>query len=170
MPVVAAILALAFAMWGLLYARRGNLLLGGGPNVAAQAGQQISLCWPGIEVVGTDSPPFGFDRSPAVSGEILHRVTMAGPDLLVVGLGAPKQELWVYDRHREIDAKVAVCAGATLDFLAGHRPRSPRWMRHAGLEWFHRLLTEPRRLSGRYARDAWAVPGLIWREWRGSNG
>jgi N-acetylglucosaminyldiphosphoundecaprenol N-acetyl-beta-D-mannosaminyltransferase len=63
-------------------------------------------------------------------------------------------------------AKVAICAGATIDFLADHRRRSPVWMRRAGLEWLHRVASEPGRLAGRYARDAWEFPRLFWREWR----
>ena len=74
-------------------------------------------------------------------------VAAAQPDLLVVGLGAPKQELWVHRHRHELQAKVALCVGATIDFLAGHRRRSPVWMRRAGLEWVHRMLSEPRRLA-----------------------
>jgi N-acetylglucosaminyldiphosphoundecaprenol N-acetyl-beta-D-mannosaminyltransferase len=61
-------------------------------------------------------------------------------------------------------AKVALCVGATIDFLAGEKRRSPVWMRRAGLEWAHRVMSEPRRLGGRYARDAWVLPQLVWRE------
>jgi N-acetylglucosaminyldiphosphoundecaprenol N-acetyl-beta-D-mannosaminyltransferase len=96
----------------------------------------------------------------------LAAVAAAAPDLLVVGLCAPKQELWVHRHHRQLQAKVALCAGATIDFLAGHRRRSPAWMQLIGLEWVHRVLAEPRRLAGRYARDAWVFPQLVWREWR----
>jgi N-acetylglucosaminyldiphosphoundecaprenol N-acetyl-beta-D-mannosaminyltransferase len=86
--------------------------------------------------------------------------------LLVVGFGAPKQEILINDHRRQLQAKIAVFAGATIDFLAGHRRRSPVWMRRAGLEWLHRVASEPRRLAGRYARDAWEFPQLFWREWR----
>jgi N-acetylglucosaminyldiphosphoundecaprenol N-acetyl-beta-D-mannosaminyltransferase len=85
---------------------------------------------------------------------------------LVIGLGAPKQELWVHRHQHELQAKVALCVGATIDFLAGHRRRSPLWMQRAGLEWLHRVMSEPRRLAARYARDAWIFPQLVWREWR----
>ena len=69
----------------------------------------------------------------------------------------------------ELQAKVALCAGATIDFLAGHRRRSPVWMRRAGLEWLHRVCSEPRRLASRYARDAWVFPQLVWQELRTSS-
>ena len=84
--------------------------------------------------------------------------------MLVVGLGAPKQELWVHRHQPHIEANVALCVGATLDFLAGHKRRSPVWMRKVGLEWLHRVASEPRRLLRRYVRDAWIFPKLVCHE------
>jgi N-acetylglucosaminyldiphosphoundecaprenol N-acetyl-beta-D-mannosaminyltransferase len=142
-------------------------LLGAAPGVADQAAARIAQRWETVEVVGTHSPPSGFESDTGESARILAMISATKPDLLIIGLGAPKQELWIHRHHRELDAKVALCAGATIDFLAGHRDRSPLWMRRAGLEWLHRVLAEPRRLAGRYARDAWVFPQLVWREWRG---
>jgi N-acetylglucosaminyldiphosphoundecaprenol N-acetyl-beta-D-mannosaminyltransferase len=141
-------------------------LLGAAAGVADQAAERIRRDWPAVEVVGTLSPPLGFEKDAVENEKILAAIAAARPDLLVVGFGAPKQELWVHQNFRRIEAKVAVCAGATIDFLAGHRRRSPVWMRRAGLEWLHRIASEPRRLAGRYARDAWEFPQLLWREWR----
>jgi N-acetylglucosaminyldiphosphoundecaprenol N-acetyl-beta-D-mannosaminyltransferase len=62
---------------------------------------------------------------------------------------------------------VTLCIGATIDFLAGEKRRAPLWMRRVGLEWLHRVASEPRRLARRYARDAWIFPRLVWREWNG---
>lgn len=145
-------------------------LLGAGPGVAERAADRIDGQWPGVEIVGTHCPPIGFERDDAANDRALAAIAGAQPDVLLVGLGAPKQELWVH-RHRErIDARVALCAGATIDFLAGEKKRSPRWMQRLGLEWAHRLLSEPRRLAGRYARDAWVFPQLVWGEARGAFG
>jgi N-acetylglucosaminyldiphosphoundecaprenol N-acetyl-beta-D-mannosaminyltransferase len=141
-------------------------LLGAAPGVAETAAEIIKLQWRNANVVGTLSPPLGFENDPVENERILAAVAAASPDFLVVGFGAPKQELWVHRNHRALQAKVAICAGATIDFLAGHKQRSPVWMRHCGLEWLHRVATEPRRLAGRYARDAWEFPQLMWREWR----
>ena len=141
-------------------------LLGAAPGVADAAAGRIRLNWPSVDVVGTYSPPLGFENDTAENDRILTAVAAAKPDLLIVGFGAPKQELWVHKNCRQLEAKVAICAGATIDFLAGHRRRSPEWMRRAGLEWLHRVAGEPRRLAGRYARDAWEFPQLLWREWR----
>ena len=69
--------------------------------------------------------------------------------------------------HREsIAAPAALCIGATIDFLAGERKRAPNWMRRCGVEWLYRLLSEPRRLGRRYARDAWLFPRLVYQEVR----
>jgi N-acetylglucosaminyldiphosphoundecaprenol N-acetyl-beta-D-mannosaminyltransferase len=142
-------------------------LLGAAPGVAEEAAANIRRRWRNIEVVGTDSPPLGFEHDDNENARILAMIAATAPDLLVVGFGAPKQELWVHRHCHELRAKVALCAGATIDFLAEHRRRSPLWMQRFGLEWVHRLATEPRRLAGRYARDAWVFPQLVWREWRG---
>jgi N-acetylglucosaminyldiphosphoundecaprenol N-acetyl-beta-D-mannosaminyltransferase len=141
-------------------------LLGAAPGVAARAAERIEARWPAVEVVGVDSPPPGFEKDPAASHRILEQIRAARPDVLLVGLGAPKQELWVCEHRDQIAAKAALCIGATIDFLAGERRRAPRWMRKTGLEWLHRAWSEPRRLAGRYARDAWIFPRLVWRQWR----
>lgn len=139
-------------------------LLGAAPGVGLRAARNICTRWPGVEVVGVESPALGFERRPAESAAIAANIAEAKPDLLVVGLGAPKQELWVHAHRAELQTKIAICAGATIDFLAGVKHRAPRWMRRTGLEWFHRMITEPRRLGRRYARGAIVFPRLVWRE------
>lgn len=145
-------------------------LLGAMPGVADRAKVNIQRRWPHVQVVGTYSPPLGFETDETETAAILQRIELAQPDVLVVGLGAPKQELWVDRHHRQIAAKVALCVGATIDFLAGEKHRAPVWMRNTGLEWLHRCANEPRRLAKRYARDAWVFPQLVWREWRVARG
>ncbi len=142
-------------------------LLGAGPGIADLAAQRIEATWPAVRVTGTYSPPMGFEHDPRENEQILERIADAGVDLLIIGLGAPKQELWVHSHQEHIEASVAVCAGATIDFLAGRKKRAPRWVQRMGMEWCHRMLSEPRRLVGRYARDAWVFPQLIWQEWNG---
>ncbi len=144
--------------------RHGKLrtfLLGAAPGVAERAAAKIESRWPAVEVVGTYCPPLGFERDPAENATILERIAAAQPDVLVVGLGAPKQELWVHQHQHQLAAKVALCVGATIDFLAEHKRRAPLWMQKSGLEWLHRAATEPRRLAGRYARDAWRFPRIV---------
>ncbi len=141
-------------------------LLGAAPGVGERAAANIHDRWPAVQVVGTYSPPLGFEKDNVEDQRILELIAAAQPDVLVVGLGAPKQELWVHAHHAQIRAKVALCVGATIDFLAGEKKRAPRWLQRLGLEWCHRMLSEPRRLVKRYARDAWIFPQLVWREWR----
>jgi N-acetylglucosaminyldiphosphoundecaprenol N-acetyl-beta-D-mannosaminyltransferase len=140
-------------------------LLGAAAGVADRAAENIHRRWPAVQIVGTYSPPIGFDRDGAENESILARVAEAAPDVLVVGLGAPKQELWVHKHRDRLGAKVALCVGATIDFLAGERRRAPLWMQDAGLEWLYRIVSEPRRLAVRYARDAVIFPRLLAREW-----
>jgi N-acetylglucosaminyldiphosphoundecaprenol N-acetyl-beta-D-mannosaminyltransferase len=180
MPVVAAAWLLGRAVPGrvagsdlapALFAAAGEhgglrvYLLGAGPGVAKRAAAKITERWPDVRVVGTYSPPIGFERDPGENEKILAKIAAARPDVLLIGLGAPKQELWVDAHCEEIAASAALCIGATIDFLAGEKRRAPRWMRSVGLEWLHRVASEPRRLLGRYARDAWIFPRLVWREW-----
>ncbi len=141
-------------------------LLGAMPGVAETAAKNIEQKWPAVRVVGTYSPPFGFENDEDENTAILERIREAKPDVLVVGLGAPKQELWVHKHREQIDARISLCVGATIGFLAGNTPRAPRWMQRSGLEWLFRVASEPRRLFKRYARDAWVFPRLVWREWR----
>ena len=140
-------------------------LLGAAPGVAQRAAENIERRWPAVKVVGSYSPAVGFEKDASENKAILNRVATAAPDILVVGLGAPKQELWVHAHRDEIAAPVALCVGATIDFLAGEKPRAPVWMRRTGLEWLHRMASEPKRLAKRYLRDAWIFPQLVWREW-----
>jgi N-acetylglucosaminyldiphosphoundecaprenol N-acetyl-beta-D-mannosaminyltransferase len=142
-------------------------LLGAGPGVAERAADRIHRRWSGVQVVGTYSPPLGFEHETAENAAIVDRVAAAEADLLIIGLGAPKQELWIHQYAALLPVRAALCVGATIDFLAGEKARSPRWMQRVGLEWVHRLVSEPKRLAKRYLRDAWIFPRLVWREWRG---
>ena len=140
-------------------------LLGAAPGVAAVAAKNVEKKYPHVEVVATYSPPLGFEHDQQENENILNQIAEVRPDVLVVGLGAPKQELWVHQHHHRIEASVALCVGATIDFLAGEKPRAPMWMRNSGLEWLHRLASEPRRLLTRYLRDAWLFPQIVFRQW-----
>ncbi len=139
-------------------------LLGAAPGVAQGAAERIESTWPHVRVSGLYSPPVGFEHDQAQNRQIVERINDELPDVLVIGLGAPKQELWVHAHRQQLHAGVALCAGATIDFLAGHKRRAPRWVQRIGLEWCHRMLTDPRRLVRRYARDAWIFPQLMWKE------
>ncbi len=140
-------------------------LLGAMPGVADRAKAVIHANWPIVKVVGTLSPDFGFDKNDADSKAICALVNASKADLLVLGLGAPKQELWVTRYAPQLSVKVALCVGATIDFIAGEKARAPIWMRKLGLEWLHRVLSEPKRLAKRYFIDAVVFPKLVFNEW-----
>lgn len=148
--------------------RRGAVrtvfLLGAAPGVAEMAAAAIHRRWSSVRVVGTYSPPLGFEKDEQEKQRIIGRINECGPDILAVGFGAPKQELWLHSAFRRLDVGVAIAAGATIDFLAGRQKRAPVWVRRMHLEWTHRLLTNPRRLAFRYARDAWKLPQLLLKE------
>jgi N-acetylglucosaminyldiphosphoundecaprenol N-acetyl-beta-D-mannosaminyltransferase len=112
----------------------------------------------------------GFERDDQECGRILARIAAVEPDLLVVAFGAPKQEIWL-DRHREaLRCKVAIAAGATIDFLAGQQRRAPRWLQSIHLEWLYRLCRDPKRLGRRYLHDALMFPAIFWNEWKSLRG
>jgi N-acetylglucosaminyldiphosphoundecaprenol N-acetyl-beta-D-mannosaminyltransferase len=139
-------------------------LLGAMPGVGALAAAKMKQRWPNIQTVGVYSPPMGFENDPDECNYVLGRIALCQPDLVIVGLGAPKQEVWVHRYHRQLNTKAVLCAGATIDFLAGQQKRAPVWMQKTGIEWVHRMCSQPRRLVKRYAKDAWVFPQLVWRQ------
>ena len=140
-------------------------LLGAMPGVADRAKIMIEQKWPAVSVTGTLSPDFGFEKNPQTCQDICDIINKSRSQLLVVGLGAPKQEIWVTKYAPLLQVNVALCVGATIDFIAGEKARAPKWLQNIGLEWLHRMLTEPRRLAKRYFHDALIFPGLIAKEW-----
>jgi len=140
-------------------------LLGGAPGVGERAAERIHEKFRKVRVVGTESPPIGFERDEAYNQRLVSAIVAAKPDVLIVGLGAPKQELWIHRHRSALPVPVALCVGATIDFMAEARQRAPVWMHDKGLEWLYRAGTEPRRLGPRYAKNLVALPRLIAREW-----
>jgi N-acetylglucosaminyldiphosphoundecaprenol N-acetyl-beta-D-mannosaminyltransferase len=137
-------------------------LLGGQPGAAAVAAERLrARC--GVTVVGVDDAMVTADGSGAADAAVVARVRAARPDLIFVGLGAPKQELWIARVLDEIRPAVAIGVGASLDFLAGRVRRAPRWMSRAGLEWTYRLAQEPKRLWRRYLVRGPRFVGIVLR-------
>ncbi|NJN30505.1 MAG: WecB/TagA/CpsF family glycosyltransferase [Synechococcales cyanobacterium RM1_1_8] len=140
-------------------------LLGAAEGVGEKARSRINQKLQRNIVVGSYSPPYGFEADPAEGDRILERIQASGATVLAVGLGAPKQEKWI-DRNRDRlpNVKVFMAIGATIDFEAGQVARSPRWMSRLGLEWLYRILMEPRRLWKRYVSDALPFMVLVLTE------
>ncbi len=128
-------------------------LLGAKPGIAAQAAARINGEAGRAIVVGAHGPSMNFVNDAQEIEEVLAMVRASGATVLIVGLGAPKQEIWI-DRYRGAmpDVKIFMGVGATIDYEARAVRRAPGWMARNGLEWVYRMVTEPRRYWRRYAR------------------
>lgn len=138
-------------------------ILGGKEGVADEAKENLEKKHPGIKVVGTYAPPIGFETNENELKIINHKISAANPDILIACFGCPKQEKFIYENYNKYNSTISICAGATVDFLAGNVKRSPKWMSDCGLEWFYRFLQEPKRMFKRYFIDDVKILGLIWR-------
>lgn len=135
--------------------------LGAGEGIAAQAAEKLKKQYPGLRIAGCYAPPIGFEQDRSAVHEIIQRVQTASPDILVVGLGTPKQEKFLYRYYKQMEVPVSLGLGASFDFIAGNRKRAPRWMSEHGLEWLYRTLQEPKRLAGRYIKDAVCILPIL---------
>lgn len=138
-------------------------ILGGMGDAPAKAAAMVRESWKGIRIAGFFAPPFGFERNEDALKRINERIRAAEPDILLACFGCPKQEKWVYENYRKTSAVVTICAGATVDFLAGTARRAPGWVSRMGFEWFYRFLQEPRRLFRRYFVDDLTIIPMIWK-------
>ena len=138
-------------------------ILGGMEGVADKAKEKLEEKHPSIQIVGTYAPPLGFEKDPEEIARINQMINDASPDILLGCLGCPKQEKFIYENYQKYCATVSVCAGATVDFLAGNVNRAPKWMSEHGLEWFYRFLQEPRRMFRRYFVDDLKIISLTWK-------
>lgn len=151
-----------------------HFFYGGAPGVADRLATRLSEAAPGLLVVGTHSPPFR-PLTPEEDAAEVAMINAARPDYVWVGLGAPKQDLWVASHRSRLEAAVLLAVGAAFDFHSGGLRRAPAWMQARGLEWLFRLYAEPRRLARRYVvTNARFVVLLLretarrrrWRRWR----
>lgn len=133
-------------------------LLGAAPGVADEAASVLRQNYPELAVVGTYSSSPSDEDWPLIR----ERLAEARADILFVAFGHPRQDLWIAAHNDELNAKVAIGVGGAFDFVAGVRPRAPRWMRRVGLEWLYRLLRQPSR-AGRMIKLPVFV-GLVLRD------
>jgi N-acetylglucosaminyldiphosphoundecaprenol N-acetyl-beta-D-mannosaminyltransferase len=130
-------------------------LLGARPGVAQVAREAINRKAGREMVVGAHGPSMNFVNDAAEIDAVLEMITASGANVLFVGLGAPKQELWIASvRHRLPHVKVMMGVGATIDYEAGAVKRAPVLLRRLGLEWTYRVFSEPRRYLMRYVRSS----------------
>ncbi len=138
-------------------------LFGAAEGIADIAAKNLTERYPGLKIVGTYSPSYGFEKKPEEVDKAIEAVNAVKPDILVVGLGAPKQEKFIYKYKDRMLFHIALPFGAAIDFEAGNVPRAPRWMREMGLEWFFRFLQEPGRMFKRYFVDDMKIFYLAWK-------
>jgi N-acetylglucosaminyldiphosphoundecaprenol N-acetyl-beta-D-mannosaminyltransferase len=122
---------------------------GGKEGVAEELKARLEKQFPGLQVVGTYSPPFR-PLSPEEDLEVVQRINAAAPDIVWVGLSTPKQDIWSAGHAGRLVAPLIIGVGAAFDLHSGRKKQAPRWMQRAGLEWLFRLIQEPRRLWRRY--------------------
>lgn len=133
---------------------------GAAEGVAGKAALVLQKRYPGLEVAGTYSPEYGFEKDSAKVEQMCSIINEACPDILFVGLGAPKQEKFFYAIRDKVNVHVALHIGASFDFVAGNIKRAPKWMSRMGLEWFYRLCKEPKRMFKRYLIDDMKIFGM----------
>lgn len=137
--------------------------LGAGPGIAQKAADILTEANPNLNIAGVISPPYSsileMDRS------ILDEIKATNPDILLVAFGNPKQEKWIGMYGRELGVPVMIGVGGTFDFIAGNTKRAPEWMQKTGLEWLHRLASNPRRLFKRYVADLFGFSSFFIRQW-----
>ena len=136
-------------------------LLGAAEGVAEKAAQNLKLKYEGLNIVGVYSPSYGFENKKDEIKNIIEMINEVKPDILAVGLGAPKQEKFLYRYKDKLNVPVSLAIGASIDFEAGNIKRAPKWMQSCGLEWFYRLMREPKRMFKRYIIDDLRIINII---------
>lgn len=119
-------------------------------GVAAKAADNLMNKYKGLQVIGTYSPPYGFENDSSEMNKIDAMIKKARPDILIVGLGCPKQEKFIYNNYKKLGVPISLGLGASFDFEAGNIKRAPKWMANHGLEWLFRITQDPKRLMKRY--------------------
>ncbi len=133
--------------------------LGSAPGVAEQGARILSAQHPGLQM-RTQHGYFDI-KSTLQNRAALNEINEYKPDIVMVGMGMPRQELWVQEHLEELPTSVIFTVGAAIDYFAGVVPKPPRWAGRVGLEWAYRLMAEPRRLWQRYLLEPWSILGML---------
>jgi N-acetylglucosaminyldiphosphoundecaprenol N-acetyl-beta-D-mannosaminyltransferase len=139
-------------------------LLGSEPGVAEKAAQIYLQQFPRLQIK-THHGYFDAQYGSEENNQVVRMINDFHPHLLLVGMGMPRQEIWLDENIDDLNVNVAFSLGAFMDYIAGVIPTPPRWMGRVGLEWLYRLFTSPKRVWKRYLIEPWFVLGLILKEW-----
>ena len=137
--------------------------LGGRPGAAERARVTLQTRHPNLNV-GTYCPPYGFESDSEEVALINFKIQAAAPHLLFVGLGAPKQEKWMYSHYKTLGVPVSVGIGVSFELVSNMVKRAPVLMQKMGLEWLFRLLVEPQRLWQRYLIGNMLFLALVFKQ------
>lgn len=143
--------------------RKTVFILGARQDVAKAAELNLRRKYKGLNIIGTYSPKVGFNNVSDQIKTVIDRVNAKAPDILVLALGSPKQEKFIYEYRHQMNFGVALPFGAAVDFAADNVRRAPKLLRKMGLEWFYRFLQEPGRLFRRYFMDDFKIFILFWK-------
>jgi N-acetylglucosaminyldiphosphoundecaprenol N-acetyl-beta-D-mannosaminyltransferase len=145
--------------WDLANGKRWRVFyLGGEPGVAAAAREKLNAEWPGA-VIGVHDGYFDMSEGSADNAAVLAEIEAFEPDIVLVGMGMPRQEVWIARNYAAIRRGVVFSIGAAFDYEAGVQPMPPRWISRAGFQWLYRLLRDPRRMASRYLVEPFALTG-----------
>jgi len=141
-------------------------LLGASPGVGEKLKQVILTSYPHARVVGVYAPPFMTTFTADENNKMINAVNAASPDVLLVSLTAPKQDIWIANNKYALNATLMVGIGGAFEVMAGLAKRAPKWVQKAGLEWLYRFIQEPKRLFRRYFIEApLFIPLIIKQKW-----
>lgn len=137
--------------------------LGAAPGIAQRAADKLKEKLPSLKVAGTYSPPIGFEKDKQELDKINQMIYDSHADMLFVGMGVPKQDVFIYENMQKYQIPMSFSIGGTIDFIAGEQKRAPKWMSKIGLEWFFRLCQSPKRMFKRYFVDDLKIFKLVWK-------
>ena len=143
-------------------------LLGASPGVGEQLKQTIRAQYPHCKVLGVYVPPFMKVFSEEENIKMIDAVNAVSPDVLLVSLTAPKQDIWIAENLHRVNASIQIGIGGAFEVMAGLAKRAPKWMHTAGLEWLYRFIQEPKRLFRRYFIEApLFIPLILKQKFKG---
>lgn len=155
-------------IWSLMAIAEENgwrvMYLGSKPGIAEKGASVLRKIHPNLQIA-TQHGYFSFESNDLENKKVIEKIKAYQPNILMVGMGMPRQEKWIYENRDRINANIILPCGACIDYIAGEIPTPPRWMGKVGLEWLYRLITEPKRLWKRYLIEPWFIFSIFLKEY-----